>query len=245
MKIDLWTLALQTVNVLLLAWLLHRFLYRPVRRILEQRRQQSTQLLEQARQTQAQAQAAHDALQTERRELEAARERARSEAEALADAERKRRLAQVDVDIAAHAETARAALAAERRAAEAALAKEAATLAVDIAQSLLQKLPQATALEAFLDGACAELQRLPRGSRAGAAPDIEVVTAAALDEAGRGLCRTRIASALNTEPQLHFRVDPALIAGVELHLPHVVVRNHWAQDLAHVLAALHADADAA
>jgi F-type H+-transporting ATPase subunit b len=245
MKIDLWTLALQTVNVLLLVWLLHRFLYRPVRQILEQRRQQATQLLEQARQVQAQAQAAHEALQAEHRELEAARERVRSEAQTLADAERKRRLVQVDADIAAHAEAARAVLAAERRAAEAALAKEAATLAVDIAQNLLRRLPPATVLGAFLDGACAELQRLPRSGRAGAAPDIEVVTAVALDEAGRALCRTRMASALNTEPQLHFRIDPALIAGVELRLPHVVVRNHWAQDLAHVLATLHADAHAA
>jgi F-type H+-transporting ATPase subunit b len=245
MKIDLWTLALQTVNVLLLVWLLRRFLYRPVRQILEQRRQQTTQLLDQARQTQAQAQAAHEALQAEYRELEAARERVRNEAQALADAERKRRLAQVDADIAAHAEAARAALAAERRAAEATLAEEAATIAVDIARNLLQRLPPATVLGAFLDGACAELQRLPRSNSAGPAPDIEVVTAAALDEAGRTLCRTRMTSALNTEPQLHFRVDPALIAGVELHLPHVVVRNHWAQDLAHVLATLHADAHAA
>jgi F-type H+-transporting ATPase subunit b len=37
MEIDWWTLALQTVNFLVVVWLLSRFLYRPVRRMIEAR----------------------------------------------------------------------------------------------------------------------------------------------------------------------------------------------------------------
>ena len=37
MEIDWWTLAIQTVNFLVVVWLLSRFLYRPVRRMIEAR----------------------------------------------------------------------------------------------------------------------------------------------------------------------------------------------------------------
>ena len=37
MHIDLWTLGLQTINVLVLVWLLARFLFRPVAAIVVQR----------------------------------------------------------------------------------------------------------------------------------------------------------------------------------------------------------------
>ena len=37
MQIDWWTLGLQTINFLIVIWLLSRFLYRPVRKIIEER----------------------------------------------------------------------------------------------------------------------------------------------------------------------------------------------------------------
>lgn len=37
MTIDWWTLGLQTVNVLVLVWILARFLFRPVARIIADR----------------------------------------------------------------------------------------------------------------------------------------------------------------------------------------------------------------
>src|SRR3974390_2877415 len=38
MRIDLWTLGLQTVNVLILVWILSRFLFRPVMKVIDDRR---------------------------------------------------------------------------------------------------------------------------------------------------------------------------------------------------------------
>ncbi len=38
MRIDWWTLALQTVNVLILIWILSRFLFHPVVAIIDERR---------------------------------------------------------------------------------------------------------------------------------------------------------------------------------------------------------------
>jgi len=241
MRIDWWTVGLQAVNVLVLLWLLHRFLYQPVRRVLERRREQATRLLDEARASQAQAAAQQQALAAEREALAAARDRAEADAQAAAAVERGRLLAQFEAETAERARAARAALAAERQAAEAELAGEASALAVDIARRLLERVPAATVLGVFLDGACAELKRLGRGTAPDPPEEIELVSAVALDEAAQALCRDRLAAVVGPALQLRFSVDPALIAGLELHLPHMVVRNHWAQDLARVLEALHAD----
>jgi F-type H+-transporting ATPase subunit b len=45
MRIDWWTLALQTFNVLVLVWILSRFLFRPVASMIEQRQAAAAKLL--------------------------------------------------------------------------------------------------------------------------------------------------------------------------------------------------------
>ena len=46
MRIDWWTLALQTVNVLILIWILSRFLFRPIVGVIEERRAAAAKLLD-------------------------------------------------------------------------------------------------------------------------------------------------------------------------------------------------------
>ena len=65
MRIDWWTLGLQTVNVLILVWILSRFLFRPVVAILEERRATAARLLDDAKTTKAQATAAREAAEAE------------------------------------------------------------------------------------------------------------------------------------------------------------------------------------
>ena len=48
MHIDWWTLALQTVNVLILIWILGRFFFRPVADLVTKRRDEATRLLSDA-----------------------------------------------------------------------------------------------------------------------------------------------------------------------------------------------------
>lgn len=57
MHIDWSTLALQTVNVLVLVWLLARYLFRPVMAIIAERRVAAEKLLADAATTRAQAEA--------------------------------------------------------------------------------------------------------------------------------------------------------------------------------------------
>ena len=58
MTIDWWTLGLQTVNVLILIWLLGRFFWRPVAAMIEQRRAADARILAEAEAKRNQATAA-------------------------------------------------------------------------------------------------------------------------------------------------------------------------------------------
>ena len=58
MQIDWWTLALQAVNFLVLVWLLWRFLYRPVREVIEKRKQLAEQAFADADKQKSEAEAA-------------------------------------------------------------------------------------------------------------------------------------------------------------------------------------------
>src|SRR5450432_3984776 len=96
MTIDWWTLGIQTVNVLILVWLLGRFFWRPVAAMIEQRRAaargQATAALAEiertragfAQEREAILAAAHDAAERAReaRLAEAAKEAASLEAAA-------------------------------------------------------------------------------------------------------------------------------------------------------------------
>ena len=55
MRIDWWTLALQTVNVLVLIWLLARFFFRPVMDIVVKRQEEAKKLLADAARTRQEA----------------------------------------------------------------------------------------------------------------------------------------------------------------------------------------------
>ncbi|MGA9847891.1 MAG: hypothetical protein WBQ45_09645, partial [Roseiarcus sp.] len=74
MRIDWWTLALQTVNVLILIWILSRFLFRPIVGIIEERRAAAAKLLTDAEAQKAGAIAARKAAEAEAASIAAGRD---------------------------------------------------------------------------------------------------------------------------------------------------------------------------
>ena len=58
MQIDWWTLALQAVNFLVLVWLLWRFLFRPVKRVIEERKKLADEAFEKAAKKESEAETA-------------------------------------------------------------------------------------------------------------------------------------------------------------------------------------------
>ena len=67
-------------------------------------------------------------------------------------------------------------------------------------------------------------------------PPIEVRSAAPLDAASQAECRDMLTRVLGSAPELSFRTDPTLIAGIELASPHAGLRNSWRADLEQITA---------
>jgi F-type H+-transporting ATPase subunit b len=240
MQIDWWTLAFQAVNVLILIWLLSRFLYRPVTAAIAARQQAADRLLADAEAARAAAAAEAAALKSQRDGLAAEAERKAAEMHAEIDRDRARLIAEAKADAAAVAKQAEAAAAAARARVTAELQEKAAILAGDMAATLLRRLPQAQITDAMFQVLLGSLRALPEEERRRLAADapLAMVTAAPLDDATRDRYLRALADALPPSASLSLAVDPALIAGFELHGQHMRVRNSWRADLDRMLATL-------
>jgi len=248
MHIDVWTLGLQAINVLVLVWLLARFLFRPVAAMVAQRRQVTEALLADAEAARAEAQAAAAEITHQREGLAAEVDGLRATAQQDAAADRATQMAQARAEAERVRADAEAALARERSQLQVALEARACTLAVDIARRLLDRLPSGAITTALAGMLADDLAALPQAERAllAAAPErLEVVTAAALDAQDQAAVMAVLTRALGTPPAPAFRVDPALLAGIELRGSHTRISNSWRSDLDRIageLAAEHADA---
>ena len=245
MKIDWWTLALQAVNALVLIWLLSRVLYRPVARVIAERGAAAAKLLADADSERERARVAADAAAAQHAGIAAARDAALAAAEADAQAARARMLAAAQADVDRLRRQALAELERRRGEQERANEERAATLAIDIAARLLDRLPAAARVAGFVDGLAARLRALPPNQRrelAESATPLQLVVPRALEPDELQACTAAIHGALDFRAALEPRVDAALIAGVELRSASLVVSNHLRADLAHLHAALeHAD----
>ena len=237
MHIDWWTLGLQTVNALVLIWLLARFLFRPVARMVAERQQAAAALMNDAAAAKAaavaaQAQAAAEVarLAQQRGQLldaaaaEAAALKASLDGAAHADADRLRAAAQTEID-------------AMRRDAAQADAARASQLALEIAARLLDLLPPQARVAGFIDGLAAALANLPDATRAqldAGGDGLRLVAARTLSGDELASCLAALAQVLGREVTLETSVDPAIIAGLELEAPHAIVRNSFRDDLAHL-----------
>jgi F-type H+-transporting ATPase subunit b len=236
MRIDWWTLALQTVNVLVLIWILARFFFRPVAEIVARRQGEANRLLSDAVAARQAADDIRAQADQARTKISAERDRLIAEARKGARIEQENLRMQTSQEIAKLRSEAEAAIARDRAAAEQAIIARASELAVEIAQRLLGRLPSGITLAVFLDGLCRELRALSpeaRDSFTSATADhpVEVVTAIPLSNDETEHIRDALKESLGSEISFKCLCDPALIAGVELHSRSTIVRNSWRADL--------------
>ena len=100
MRIDWWTLALQTVNVLILIWILARFFFRPVMDIVVKRQQEVNKLLTDAADARQKAADACADADKARAEIAVERQKLVAEAQDAARTERQNLIAQASQEIA-------------------------------------------------------------------------------------------------------------------------------------------------
>ena len=242
MKIDWWTLGIQTVNVAVLVWLLQRFLWRPVAAMIEQRRAKAQSLLAEAKAASDTAAAALADVEKTRAGFAAERDAILKQAHEAADQASAAQLADTARKAAALEAAGTAALAAAQQASEKAWAERSSRLGVDIASRLAARLTGDAVQATFLGWLLEQLRALPDTTRQAAdGAAIEAVSATPIDPAGQARMTGLIAEALGVQPRVAYSTDPALIAGLELRGPHLVVSNSWQADLAKILADLEHD----
>ena len=230
-----WTFALQVVNFLILVWLLNRFLYQPLTRNIDRRRQQIEDAFASA------AGREQDAQQHQR--LYEARlagmdiERQRLLADAKTEAEEERRA--LVVLARAQADETRAAMRREAEREQNAMATAicdwAIETAITVSERLLRDLSPDASTDLFLARTLRELHALPADRRArlrsglAAGARLVVATAQPLDDVtmARWQNLLRAELELDRSVQVAFATDPSLVAGAELRFPDAVVAHSW------------------
>jgi F-type H+-transporting ATPase subunit b len=233
MRIDWWTLGLQTINVLVLVWLLRRFLFQPLKAMIEARRAAAARLLDQAEGMRAKAQEELAALEARRGGFEVEERAILAAAHAAAASDRQALLDQAREEVARLQTEVRARLAQEGETQRRTLESQAGELAVMMARRLLDLLPPAMVTAALLDAVVNEVGQLPEGTRrslASAGP-VTVATATPMTAETQAAWRERLDALLGADVQIGFEHDPALLAGVEIRGPHTLLRRNWRADL--------------
>jgi F-type H+-transporting ATPase subunit b len=248
MHFDPWTLGLQLANFLVLVWLLHRFLYKPVLEIIAARKAATDKLIADA---QAEKKAAEDlkrSLESQRAAIAQERDAALKTARDAADEERKAVLAKAHAEAETLRSEAGKAFDRERVEIVRTVGRDAARLAVSIARRLLQEAPAVSVQERLLDLVCDDVKALPADSKKHIAERVaanknkpEVITATLLDRRAATRFAESLSAALGARATPLFRVDKALIAGVEVHFPFTILRRSWSEDLKRIEAELNDD----
>jgi F-type H+-transporting ATPase subunit b len=238
MTIDWWTLGIQAVNVVILIWLLGRFFWRPLAAMIEQRRAAAQKILAEADAKRAAATAALGEIEQTRAGFAKERDAILAAAHKTAEQAHAARLKEAETEAAALEAAAKAALETEKQAAEKGWTDRASCLAIDIAERLAARLDGPAVRAAFLDWLLQEIRALPLSARQAVAANgtaLEAISATPLDPADQERYRGLIGAAFGGHPEIAFKDDPALIAGLELHGSRLVVANSWRADLTRIL----------
>ena len=241
MTLDWWTLGIQTVNVVILVWLLQHFFWRPVAAMIEQRRALAQKTVDDAAAGRIDAASANAGFVRIRAGFDDERRAILADAHKAADGARAAALDDATRAAASLLATAQSEIGHERADAERGWADRSSQLAVEIAQRLASRLAGPQVQTAFLEWLVAAIQAMPAQARQDVTADgvpLVALSAAALDPAQQERAGALIGKAFGTRPRIVFEVDPALIAGLELHGQHFTVGNSWRADLGTIQAAL-------
>jgi F-type H+-transporting ATPase subunit b len=233
-QIDWWTLGLQTINAVVLLWLLTHFFFRPVSDIMKKRQEEAGRITAEAEAAKAEARKAADEASAQVAKL--AGEHARVLKDAATEAEKMRAAARTEAEGEARKirDDARVAAEAFQARLEADAAGHASLLATSLAAKLLARLPDSALVDGFVTGLSEAIGKLPEETRRTIGADLKPVrllAARPLSETEEAACRQAIEEALGHAASLEITIEPALIAGLELEAPYALAKNSFRADL--------------
>jgi F-type H+-transporting ATPase subunit b len=224
MQFNPWTFLFEIVNFAVLAYVLHRLLYRPLRDAIDQRRQASARAQAEADQAHADALAMQEKRQDQLTEMEVQRQNVLAEARERGETERRKLLAEGEKVVQRRQQELRQAMEREREEALRSLRAEVRKSAVELAERLLREATPAAFSRQLATHLVETLKQLPESQRAQVRRDwasgdgAVIETAEPMDE--QTLCEITdaIAAVVGQKVSLAVQNAPALVAGVRLRL---------------------------
>ena len=243
MRFDWWTFGLQTINVLVLVWLLSRFLFKPAAAIIAARQAEATKMLDEAAAARAGVEAEMRKGAAIAAEIADGRAAAMRAAENEANARKESLLAEARAEADRLREAAKREIAQARASEDAAASDRASRLAVEIAARLMDHLPGDARISGFIEGLATAVAALPAETRAdlGRNGAAQVRAARPLTEAERRMLAEKLGQALGRPVEPDVVVDGDLIAGLEIETAHAIVRNSLRADLDRIERSLRDD----
>ena len=213
MRFDWWTLALQFVNVVVLIWILSRFLFRPVANIIAARQSTIEQSLADIAAKQAQVEAERATAERTRAGFEQERADLLAQAGVAAGREREAVLRAADTEARNRLGGADAMLSRLREESESRSVEQTIALASEIPAKLTGRLDSAAVRRAFADGLIERIEALPASRRALLAsdPSLSIVTSSPLPPAELAALIERLSKTLGAAVHARAVPDPTLI----------------------------------
>jgi F-type H+-transporting ATPase subunit b len=246
MAIDWTTFILEIINFLVLVWILQHFLYRPVLETLARRRAGIERTLAEARDTETRARALQTQFENRLADWEQEKAALHARFEQEMTVERSRQM-QVLADALAQERERRAAQDTHRRETlRLELESQALAQARRFATTLLARLASPELEARLIEAGMEDFAALPADSLNGLAtaarpPDARLLVTSAfpLTEAQRQRIGATLTARLGTSPNLNFRIDAQLGAGLRLALGPWQINFSLADELAQFAAAIH------
>ncbi|MEZ5931056.1 MAG: hypothetical protein R3F54_03745 [Alphaproteobacteria bacterium] len=239
MQIDWWTFAFQAINFLILVWLLKRFLFLPVKEVIRKREERAEHAIVEAQEREKAAEAARQGFEDDRAKLADERQAMLKKIHDDLEAERRQCLDKAAADADQLLQAARASIAQEREAVLKDIRDQVATLAVDLASTLLQKAGVDASKRSILERLERQIDALPAAERERFAKDLAadgaemtIVTTSPLSAEEQAEWTDRLGGCLGRKGKAAFVTEPDILDGAELRLPHAVITFTWQDQLA-------------
>lgn len=229
MRIDWSTLALQLINFAILVWLLQRFLYRPVLRVIDARRQAADTRYAEAQRTAETASRQLSDLEKQKADVAADRATAIANAQEQARQLIVARRAEAERDARSLLDEARQTLARERETLLAEARRTALEMAAAMARRVLAEIPESQRTQGWLERLDQRLEALSAAERAeleqelAAGAPLRVVSAGPIPPDVGERWSARLREVLGPHFSVTFETDAKLIAGAELRFPHATL----------------------
>lgn len=223
MLFDGFTVAAQTLNFLVLVWLMKRFLYKPILDAIDAREKRIALALADAAAKKADAQKERDTFQKKNEAFDQARDAQLSQLKDEINTERQRLLEEARQAANALRVKGQEALSSELQTLHQDIARRSREEVLAIAQKVLTDLAGATLEERMVAVLTQRLTQLDDTAKAGlakaletASGSVQVCSAFALSPAQREAMQGALNQALSRDIQIQFDTTPDLISGIKL-----------------------------